>query len=175
MEEITYTTQRLDHLGIVAGICQKIDLIKEIDRIVGPTDRKVSVGQATQAMILNALGFVGRALYLTPEFFENKDVMALVQKVEVRRDKAFSALYGEGGFGNRVIVQIEDGSELKGEAIYPKGHPKNPHSDDELMTKFRNQCAALSSSKQQKLFEALWSLEKLSDCDRLFDLMERDR
>jgi transposase len=71
-------TERLDHLGIVAGVCREIGLIEEIDRIVGPTERKVSVGQATQAMVLNALGFVGRALYLTPEFFANKPVELLI-------------------------------------------------------------------------------------------------
>jgi len=68
MAEITYATQRLDHLGIVAGICREIDLAGQIDRRVGPTDRQVSVGEAVQAMVLNALGFVGRPLYLTPEF-----------------------------------------------------------------------------------------------------------
>ncbi len=36
--------------------------------------RKVSVGEAVSAMVLNALGFVSRPLYLTPEFFANKPV-----------------------------------------------------------------------------------------------------
>jgi hypothetical protein len=60
MTEETYSTQRLDHLGIVAGICQRIDLVEQIDAYVGATERKVSVGEAAQAMILNALGFAGR-------------------------------------------------------------------------------------------------------------------
>ena len=78
MEEAMFTTRRLDHLGIVTGLCQEIDLIAQIDAQVGPTDRKVSVGQAVQAMVLNALGFVGRPLYLTPEFFSNKPVDLLI-------------------------------------------------------------------------------------------------
>lgn len=71
-------TQRLDHLGIVAGICNQIGLIEQIDQQVGPNKRKVSVGQAVQAMVLNGLGFVSRPLYLSPEFFENKPVDLLV-------------------------------------------------------------------------------------------------
>jgi transposase len=67
-----YTNERLDHLGIVAGICRRIGLIEQIDEIVGPTERKVSVGQAVQAMVLNGLGFVSRPLYLAPEFLEGK-------------------------------------------------------------------------------------------------------
>src|SRR5438270_538960 len=78
MEEPQLSTQRLDHLGIVAGICQQIDLIEEIDRLAGRSERKVSVGQAIQAMVLNGLGFVNRALYLTPEYYANKPVELLI-------------------------------------------------------------------------------------------------
>jgi transposase len=71
-------SQRLDHLGIVAGICNQIGLIEQIDAEIDPNKRKVSVGQAVQAMVLNGLGFVSRPLYLSPEFFENKPVELLV-------------------------------------------------------------------------------------------------
>jgi transposase len=80
MTDETYSTQRLDHLGIVSGICQQIGLVEQIDAYVGTTGRKVSVGEAVQAMVLNALGFVGRALYLTPEFFDNKPVDLLIRE-----------------------------------------------------------------------------------------------
>src|SRR5262245_3839951 len=78
MNRSEISTQQLDHLGIVAGICQEIDLIGQIDQIVGATGRKVSVGQAIQAMVLNGLGFVNRPLYLTPEFYGNKPVEVLI-------------------------------------------------------------------------------------------------
>lgn len=76
--ERTYETQRIDHLGIVAGVCQEISLIEQIDRQVKASERKVSCGHGTQAMILNALGFVGRALYLTPGYLDNKPVDVLI-------------------------------------------------------------------------------------------------
>jgi len=74
----TYETQRIDHLGIVAGICQEISLIEQIDTQVKSSDRKVSCGRGAQAMILNALGFVGRALYLMPDYLHNKPVDLLI-------------------------------------------------------------------------------------------------
>ena len=64
MTHPTFTTQRLDHLGIVAGICHRIDLIQTIDTFIGQTKRNVTVGESVMAMILNALGFVSRPLYL---------------------------------------------------------------------------------------------------------------
>ncbi len=40
-EQATYTTERLDHLGIVAGICREIELVKRVDTLAGDDDRAV--------------------------------------------------------------------------------------------------------------------------------------
>src|SRR5258707_13606689 len=72
MNRSEISTQQIDHLGIVAGICQQIDLIGQIGKILGPKGRKVSIGQAIQAMVLNGLGFVKRPLYLTAEVYAKK-------------------------------------------------------------------------------------------------------
>ena len=74
----TYETQRIDHLGIVTGICYEILLIEKIDGQVKTSNRKVSCGEGTQAMVLNALGLVGRALYLMPDYLHNKPVDLLI-------------------------------------------------------------------------------------------------
>src|SRR5579871_1228099 len=105
------STQQIDHLGIVAGICQQIDLIVQIDRIVGPNGRKVSVGQAIQAMVLNGLGYVNRPLYLTPEFYANKPVEVLIGPGISAEDlndeclgRALDVVYEVGV--TRIFVQI---------------------------------------------------------------------
>jgi len=76
--EQRFETQRIDHLGIVAGICEEIGLIAAIDKAVGPSKRKVSCGAAVQAMVLNGLGFTSRALYLMPQYLSNKPVDLLI-------------------------------------------------------------------------------------------------
>lgn len=82
-----YITERMDHLGIVAGICKQINLIRIIDEsILIPTDRKVSCGESVQAMVLNALGLTGRALYLMPEYMRNKPVDLLIREGLVADD-----------------------------------------------------------------------------------------
>jgi len=84
---VEYTTERLDHLGIVAGICKQISLVRIIDEsILIPTERKVSCGQAVQSMVLNALGLTGRALYLMPEYMRNKPVDLLIEEGLVADD-----------------------------------------------------------------------------------------
>jgi transposase len=70
--------ERLDHLGIVAGICQEIGLAAYVDEVAGPSQQQVSVGTATVAMILNGLGFSNRRLYLVSQFFATKPVEHLL-------------------------------------------------------------------------------------------------
>lgn len=73
-----YVNERLDHLGIVAGICQEIGLTEWLDAQEPEKRQQVSVGTATTAMILNGLGFSNRQLYLVPQFFANKPVEHLL-------------------------------------------------------------------------------------------------
>ncbi len=73
-----YVNERLDHLGIVAGVCEEIGLAAYVDRLAGKTNHHVSMGTATVAMIVNGLGFSNRRLYLVPQFFANKPVEHLL-------------------------------------------------------------------------------------------------
>lgn len=84
--EQRFETKRIDHLGIVAGICHKIGLIAAIDEAVGPGERKVSCGAAVQAMVLNCLGFTSRAMYLMPQYLANKPVDLLIAPGLVAED-----------------------------------------------------------------------------------------
>ena len=73
-----HETKLIQHLGIVAGICKESRLAELIDERVEQPRRHVTVGQATVAMILNALGLSVRALYLTKRFFVNRPVDQLI-------------------------------------------------------------------------------------------------
>src|SRR5262245_23948718 len=73
-----YVAERLDHLGIVAGVCREIGLAEWLDEQETQSHERVSVGTATVAMILNGLGFSKRRLYLVPQFFATKAVERLL-------------------------------------------------------------------------------------------------
>ena len=74
----SYINERLDHLGIVAGVCQEIGLAAWLDAQDPDNRQQVSVGTATVAMILNGLGFSNRQWYLVPQYFANKPVEHLL-------------------------------------------------------------------------------------------------
>ncbi|NBC03721.1 MAG: IS1634 family transposase [Bacteroidetes bacterium] len=94
---------QIDHHGLVAGMCEEIGLVDCINSYINKPQRKVSVGHAVKAMVLNGLGFTGRALYHTPEFFQRKAVSTLVgpgiQAEDLHDDSlgtALDALYDQG-------------------------------------------------------------------------------
>lgn len=74
-----HESRNLDHLGIVAAVCNEIKLEKEINDVIGIDLRqKVTCGQTVKAMVLNTLGFVDRPLYLFPEFLRTKPIELLI-------------------------------------------------------------------------------------------------
>lgn len=69
----------IDHLGIVAGIIDEMELVEEVNKIVGIKRKEnLTPGQVIKAMILNGLGFLSAPLYLFDEFFVGKATEHLI-------------------------------------------------------------------------------------------------
>jgi len=81
-EEITTDCEikNLDHLGLIAAQFDELGLVELIDGTIHQDSdkRKVSIGQAIKAMVVNGLGFANHTLYLMPEFFDDKPVERLI-------------------------------------------------------------------------------------------------
>ena len=76
-----YRSKRVDHLGIVAAVCKEVGLVERIDSIINPNpQQKVTTGEAVMAMVINALGFVSKPLYLFPDFMKNKSIELFFDK-----------------------------------------------------------------------------------------------
>ncbi len=74
--------QTINHLGIIAGIIDEIGIVEIINEQLGiKPQEKLNNGIIVKSIILNALGFVSRPLYLFTQFFN---------------DKATEHLFGEG-------------------------------------------------------------------------------
>jgi len=70
--------ERLDHLGLIAGVIKELRIVELIDERIVPDDQEeITSGQAIAGMVINGLGFSNRPLSLTPQFFQNKPVEAL--------------------------------------------------------------------------------------------------
>jgi hypothetical protein len=99
----TYASYTLDHHGLVAGMVDELGLVEKIDAMI-PQDlgqRHISVGVAVKAMILVGLGFVQRALYLTPDFFRGKPAGRLLGPgitAEMLNDDALGRAFASAGW-----------------------------------------------------------------------------
>jgi transposase len=66
------SVERLDHLGIVAGVIKDLKIIELIDDNLGIYEgESLSAGETIAGMIINGLGFSNKPLSLTPLFFEH--------------------------------------------------------------------------------------------------------
>ena len=72
--------KNLDHLGLVAGLCQEIGIAQIIDTLIpsSANDKIISTGKCLEAMILNGLGFTGRTLHMYSQYFEDKPIQRLL-------------------------------------------------------------------------------------------------
>jgi len=95
----------------------------------------------------------------------------LIQKVRVLSDPELSAAY-PGAIAN--IVEIESGGRRDVERVdHPRGHPKNPMTDEEVEEKFRRLSGRLLSKGQiEKVLSRIWSLEKVQKMGEIVGLLK---
>lgn len=80
-KEMEIKVERLDHLGIIAGVIKDLGIIELIDKNILPDDmEEITTGEAIAGMIINGLGFSDRPMTLTPQFFENKPLDKLLRE-----------------------------------------------------------------------------------------------
>ena len=79
-EQLSYRSQVLDHLGLVAGMFDELGIGDALDQAThhNPEMRDLTVGEAVKAMVLNVLGCINQALSLVPRFFQKKPTYRLI-------------------------------------------------------------------------------------------------
>jgi DNA-binding transcriptional LysR family regulator len=103
-QEVEYQIERLDHLGIVAGVCQQAAIAEWLDKQAGENRRSVSVGKATVAMVLNGLGWSLRQLYLVPQYFANKPIEHLLGEGITADRRERSTVWGARSIGSTNMM-----------------------------------------------------------------------
>ncbi|HSL65881.1 MAG TPA: hypothetical protein VK874_14610, partial [Gaiellaceae bacterium] len=81
-------------------------------------------------------GGVTGATFDERRFRDEATLDLLARAISVHEDVELTAGYPEG-IPNRVTVMTSDGRALVREVRFPRGHGRNPMTDDELVAKFR--------------------------------------
>ena len=97
-----------------------------------------------------------------PDRLADPKLLELVAKVKIHRDAALSARY-PAGIPNRLTIKLADGKSLVKEVEFPRGHAKNPMTDEEVEQKFRALVEPRYGKKRVKrMLKELWNLESHS-------------
>jgi 2-methylcitrate dehydratase PrpD len=107
------------------------------------------------------------------EKLKDHKIREFMKRITVESDPAFKDQY-PGTLAAWVEVKTKDGSIFKGESIYPKGHPRNPMTEEEIKEKFRRLCAAtLRKGRIEAMIEKVFGLENVNNIGDLIFLLVR--
>ncbi|MCS7137581.1 MAG: MmgE/PrpD family protein, partial [Candidatus Caldarchaeum sp.] len=107
----------------------------------------------------------------TPERISRSDVREFMARVRVYEDQALTARY-PGELPNRVSVKLADERRLHAEEAIPRGHYKNPMTDEEVRAKFnRLTSRLLTEEKQRQIVETVERFEKLDSVDEFVEVL----
>lgn len=101
---------------------------------------------------------------------DDPEVRSLIDAMEVRERAEYTADYGEQ-FPHRMRIHTSE-DVYETEVRFPKGHPENPLSADELAEKFRLAAPALSEAWIETITAFVEDLEQCSNATELFDIVE---
>lgn len=97
----------------------------------------------------------------TPQARARRDVRSLMTRISAREDRSLPF------FAARVNTTLKDGRQYSKEYIYVKGSPKNPFTEEELISKFRKcvpySAYKLSDGAVESVIKSILNLEKVDD------------
>jgi len=120
---------------------------------------------------LTAIAIIDRQIgpeQFTPEKFQNPKVRELIDKVILKGDPDLDKARPAG------ISEIvsKQGKKYQCRVDYPRGHARNPMTDEEIVGKFKSMASKYMSDKQtNQIIDTVFALDKLGDIGKLNGLM----
>lgn len=98
-------------------------------------------------------------------------IRELIDKIEIREDPELTRRFPEQ-MPCRIEIKLKSGETKVGTAENPRGHDKNPMTDDEVSAKFRNLAQrVLPQARVEQMLSAIWRLDTASNLDAIFEAM----
>ena len=111
----------------------------------------------------------------TPDRVRDPDLRPLMQKISIKENPDFTRHYPEAQM-SKIEVVTKSGDRIVERTSYPKGHRKNPLTDEELEDKFRSLSeTSLTPQQSRRAMDVLWKLDDLDNIDPVFDSFQVQR
>jgi len=152
-------------------------MIVRPDGYLGTTDAQFSIPFCVARLLLDPKP--GAAWFLE-ESLKDKDVIALAAKVsgagEMTSPLDAFALFQKGDYIQAGIeIALKDGQSIKRGTHYPKGHPRNRMSVEELSAIFRHTAEpTMSSNRIEQTIDAVLNLDQSPNLDSIASLLRPD-
>lgn len=103
--------------------------------------------------------------------YTDPNLLAFLKKITVRHDPAMDARYPEG-IPNRITLRLKNGRMLTEENTFPRGHARNPMSDEEVEAKFYALTEwALPRERQDAVLQFIWNLDSQATLQPLMEML----
>jgi len=120
---------------------------------------------------LTAIAIMDRQIgpdQFTPEKFQNPKVRELIDKVILKGDPDLDKARPAG----LSEIVTKQGKKYQCRVDYPRGHARNPMTDEEIVEKFKSMASRYMSDKQiDQIVGVVFALDKLEDVEKLNRLM----
>lgn len=105
----------------------------------------------------------------TDEKIRDPLVLSLIDRIRIVETPECNAGYPEG-IPNRVIIRLRDGRTLSQRVDFPRGHARNPMTDDEVVGKFRALARGVVPERvTEEIIQHCWRLEQLPEVSGLME------
>jgi 2-methylcitrate dehydratase PrpD len=105
------------------------------------------------------------------ERIKDSRIQQFMKKVTLESDPQLLEKY-PGTLAARVEIKTKDGCRFHDESVYPKGHPQNPMTEEEIKDKFRRLSVnTLDRVQTEKVIEKVYDLEWVKRADELIHLL----
>jgi len=95
-------------------------------------------------------------------------LLDLIDRTRIVEDPKLNEGYPEG-IPNDITISCTDGTNLNKRVDFPRGHAKNPMTDEEVVAKFHRMAQGVISDKTAAtILDHAWNLDKLTDLTPLF-------
>jgi 2-methylcitrate dehydratase len=98
-------------------------------------------------------------------------ILEFMKRVTLESIPDFTEKY-PGTLAAQVEIKTKDGRRFQDESVYPKGHPQNPMTEEEIQEKFRRlSLNTLDRVQTEKIIERVYDLEWIKRADELIHLL----
>ncbi len=103
--------------------------------------------------------------------YTDPELLAFLKKIKVNHDTTLDPRYPEG-IPNRITLHLKDGRTLTEENTFPRGHARNPMSDEEVEAKFYTLTEwALPRNRQDEVLQFVWNLDAQENLRPLMEML----